>query len=391
MTDDFGPGPKRPEPTARKGPPDRGTKAWIEGSEVSLDEAAARAAQLLARSNQPLFSGMGSDIDGARAALSLAERLGGVVDHMHSAGLLRDLDCFRQGGVMVTTPSEARVRADVLLLVGDGLAESWPALGERLLSVPSRPDGVNIPRRKIWLAPRADKSIPGCDSAIEIVAVGDGATLAANLAALRARVKRRNIALSGAAIAAWDALAIQLVSARFGVAIWSARHLDALTIEMLNGLVRDLNETTRFSTLPLAPPDNGAGVLAACGWMTGFPMRTGFGSGFPAHDPWRFDAQRLAQSGEIDCALWISAFGAQPPDWHRELAFIALSDTATSFADPPRVQICVGRPGVDHDSVLHSVETGTLVAIKAQQHGTALSVAQALNRISTHLGAAGAI
>ena len=59
--------------------------------------------------------------------------------------------------------------------------------------------------------------------------------------------------------------------ARFGVAVWTAASLGALEIEMLHGLVRDLNETTRFSTLPLAAPDNGAGVLAACGWTTGFP------------------------------------------------------------------------------------------------------------------------
>ena len=26
------------------------------------------------------------------------------------------------------------------------------------------------------------------------------------------------------------------------------------------------------------------------GWMTGFPPRTGFGRGYPEHDPWRFEA-----------------------------------------------------------------------------------------------------
>jgi formylmethanofuran dehydrogenase subunit B len=364
--------------------------AWIDGKAASLDEAAARAAQLLARSSQPLFAGMGADIDGVRATVSLAERLGGVIDHTHSDSLLRDLDCFREGGVMITTPNEARVRADVLLLVGDGLVESWPGLCERLLKIPARPDGVDVSRRLIWLASGANASIPGCD-AIEIVAAGEGAMLAANLAALRARVKRRNIASSAAATASWDALASQLVSARFGVAIWSSRHLDALTIEMLNGLVRDLNETTRFSTLPLAPPDNGAGVLAACGWMTGYPMRTGFSLGSPAHDPWRFDAQRLARSGEADCALWISAFGAPPPVWCRELDFIALCGDAADFAHPPRVRICVGRPGIDHDGVLHSAETGTLTAVEAQKPGGTPSVAQALGRIAEQLGVTGAV
>ena len=118
---------------------------------------------------------------------------------------------------------------------------------------------------------------------------------------------------------------------------------------MLNGLVRDLNETTRFSTLPLPPPDNGAGVLAACGWITGFPMRTGFGAGAPLHDPWRFDAERLVASGETDCVLWISAFGAAPPEWPNAMTVIALCEPTAQFAKDPNVRIAIGRPGVDHD------------------------------------------
>ena len=95
--------------------------AWVEGLPASLDEAAEAAARLLSQSVQPLIAGLGADIDGARAALALAERVGGVIEHMHSGALMRDLDCLRETGVMLTTPGEARVRADVLLLVGDAL------------------------------------------------------------------------------------------------------------------------------------------------------------------------------------------------------------------------------------------------------------------------------
>jgi formylmethanofuran dehydrogenase subunit B len=172
--------------------------------------------------------------------------------------------------------------------------------------------------------------------------------------------------------------------------VWTATRLEPLQLEMLNGLVRDLNETTRFSTLPLAAPDNGAGVLAACGWTTGFPMRTGFGAGAPLHDPWRFDAERLVAAGETDCALWISAFGAPPPKWREKLDFIALSDSAMPFADAPQVQIVVGRPGVDHDAVVHSADTGTLVAETASAPSAAPTVASALGRIAARLEGASA-
>jgi formylmethanofuran dehydrogenase subunit B len=364
--------------------------ASIDGAPASLDDAATAAARLLARSRQPLIAGLGADIDGARAAIALAKRVGGIIEHKYSAALLRDLDCLRETGIMLTTPGEARVRADVVLLVGDGLTEAWPHLNERLLAPAASPEGVDVKRRIIWLAPAKGARIGGFEGDIEIWRAERGATLAVNLAALRARVKNRPIAnrrgaCSGVPLAVLDALAATLKCARFGVAVWTAESLGALEIEMLHGLVRDLNESTRFSTLPLPAPDNGTGVLAACGWTTGFPMRTGFGAGYPIHDPWRFDAERLIASGETDCVLWISAFGAAPPAWRTEVSFIALCDRTTHFVEEPNVRIAVGRPGVDHDAVMHSSDTGTLVATTASARSNAPSVAEALERIGARL------
>jgi formylmethanofuran dehydrogenase subunit B len=372
------------DPIAAKAP------ASIDGAPASLDDAAAAAARLLARSNQPLIAGLGADIDGARAAIALAERIGGVIEHMHSAALLRDLDSMRETGVMLTTPGEAGVRADVLLLVGDGLMETWPTLNERLLRPPARPEGVDVKRRIVWLAPAIGSRIRGFEGDIEIWRAERGATLAVNLAALRARIKNRRIAnpriaRSALSLSVLDSLAATLKGARFGVAVWTAGSLGALEIEMLNGLVRDLNETTRFSTLALAAPNNGLGVLAACGWKTGFPMRTGFGAGVPIHDPWRFDAERLVASGETDCVLWISAFGAAPPGWLSAANVIALCEPTTEFAKEPNVRITIGRPGVDHDAVMHSSDIGTLVAETASARTATPSVAEALERIAAGL------
>jgi formylmethanofuran dehydrogenase subunit B len=366
------------------------TAASIDGAPASLDDAAAAAARLLARSRQPLIAGLGADLDGARAAIALAQRIGGVIEHGHSAALLRDLDPMRETGILLTTPNEARVRADVVLLVGDGLTEAWPHLNERLLAPPARPEGADVKRRIVWLAPQADARIPGFDGDIEVFAAGLGATLAANLAALRARVKERPVAQTHLPLSALDALTSVVKTARFGVAVWTAASLGALEIEMLHGLVRDLNETTRFSTLPLPAPDNGAGVLAACGWTTGFPMRTGFGAGVPIHDPWRFDAERLVASGETDCVLWISAFGAAPPAWRSAVNVIALCEQITQFADAPNVRIAVGRPGLDHDTVVHSSDTGTLIATTASARSGTPSVAEALERIGARLADADA-
>jgi formylmethanofuran dehydrogenase subunit B len=340
--------------------------AWIEGTRASPARAAESAARLLSASAQPLIAGLGADVDGARRAVALAERVGGVIDHMHSAAILRDLDSLRETGVMITTPGEARIRADVLVLVGDGAEEAWPTLSERLPSGPARSDSFDAPRRLVVLSTGRRSEVLRHAGPTETIVLGEGARFAAGLAALRAQVKgRRVMAQPDSALPNLDSITGQLKRARFGVAIWSASNLDALEIEMINGLVRDLNDFTRFSSFPLPRSDNGAGVLAVCGWMTGFPMRTGFGTGAPIHDPWRFDSRRLVESGEADCVLWISAFGVPPPEWAAASISIALCDRSVRLPQAPKVRIEVGRPGVDHDAVLHCLHTDVLVAVRA--------------------------
>jgi formylmethanofuran dehydrogenase subunit B len=350
--------------------------AWIRGNPTSLEAAVAEAARLLQACRMPVIAGLATDVAGARAAIALAKRVGGAIDHLHSAALLRDLDVMRAAGMMLTTPNEARLRADLLLLVGPGLIEAWPELPVRLLA---KPDGK---RRIVWLCPGSGKR----DPAIEIIG-DDPADLPVLLAALRARAGGRPVGNTPLA-AQIEALAADLPKARFGVAVWSAAALDALTVEMLCGLVKDLNDNTRFSGLPLAPGDNAAAVQQVSGWMTGFPLRTGFGRGYAEHDPWRFDAVRLVDSGEADCALWIAATSAAAPAWQREVPLIALTSAPESLQKPPQVAIAVGRPGIDHDAVEHLAATGTLAAVSARKPTNAISVADAVGKIAAALSVA---
>ncbi|HXN44707.1 MAG TPA: tungsten formylmethanofuran dehydrogenase [Xanthobacteraceae bacterium] len=357
--------------------------AWIDGSPVALRAAAIEAAKLLKASRLPVVAGLGTDVDGARAAIGLAAQIGGVIDHMHSQALLRDLDVAREAGMMVTTPNEAALRADTLLMVGPGLETAWPDLNARLIERPPAPEVADRFRRRIF------RLCPGTKTreryAQEAVIGRAAKDLPAVLAALRARLAGRPCRKLRDATAI-DRLAAELRAARFGVALWSAAELDVLTIEMLCGLVNDLNRTTRFSGLPLTPGDHAAGVLEVCGWMTGFPMRTGFCRGFPEHDPWRFEASRLVESGEADCALWISAYRAAAPDWDGILPIIALTGADAKFRRrPPRVHIAVGRPGLDHEAVERFAPTGTLARTQAKHQSQAISVAQAIGQIALAL------
>jgi formylmethanofuran dehydrogenase subunit B len=355
-------------------------QAWIDGAPAPLSAATARAARLLEASRQPLIAGLGTDVAGARAASALARRLGASVDHMHGEALLRDLDAMREGGAMLVAASEAKVRADTVLLVGPGVGLSENPLSQYVLGAAAA-GGVTT-RRIFWLCPGVD---PGPADKIAVI----GRTLRelpALLAMLRARVNGRPVSAAAVSTQVLDGLADALKSAKFGVALWSAAQLDALTITMLCGLVDDLNAATRFSGLPVPPGDNAAGVQQVCGWMTGFPVRTGYGRSGPEHDPWRYHAARLMDSGEADCVLWISAYRAAAPAWHGDPpAIIAMAPADAGFAKAPQVHIAVGAPGRDHGGVEHHPMLGSLAAIPATRASEALSVAAAIDAIAAHL------
>jgi formylmethanofuran dehydrogenase subunit B len=361
-------------------------RAWIDGKAVTLKTAIVEAAKLLGASRCPLITGLGTDIAGARAAIALAQQVGGAIDHMHSDVLLRGLDVMRGAGSMLTTPSEARARADYLLLVGPDVANAFASLPQ-LFFGPAAPEAGAAARRIGWICPdRSAMSTFGEGRELRTLGRNPG-ELPALLAVLRARIAGRPVAKTLTWGKTLDGLAGDLASARFGVAIWSAAALGALETEMLQGIVADLNAKTRFSSLPLGPGDNALGVMQVCGWMTGFPMRTGFGLSYPEHDQWRFDTARLVQSGEVDCAMWISAYGAAAPQWDQAVPVIALTAPEAPMRPPARIAIEVGRPGVDHDALDYLTSVGALASITATKPSHAVSVAQVISEIAATLPA----
>src|SRR5450631_1367240 len=164
-------------------------EARINGKPVSLAAAAERAAEILSAARLPVIAGLGTDVAGARASILLAERLRGAYDHMYSARIFADLDVLRQAGLMFTTPSEARLRADVLLFIGKDLTKIWPELMGRLSPAEIPPfDLARAPRKLLWVAPPSGAKAGGLP--IETLDTSD---LHATLAGLRARVAGRAV------------------------------------------------------------------------------------------------------------------------------------------------------------------------------------------------------
>jgi len=363
------------------------SKASLDGKAITLEDACKQAASILSGAKFPLVAGLGADVPGARAAILLAERLRGAFDHLASRDLLVDLDVKRSFGMFTTTANEARVRADVVILVGPGLTKQWPGMLERLAldQAPRHGTHAGQPRKVIWIGPDADEAsaIPGAKIIPATLQQIPGV-----LAVWRARVGGRRVnpaIIDAAKLDLVDGVAQTLKNARFGCFVWaSAIGLDALTVEMMQALVTELNVTTRFTGIHIGGRAGASGVTQVAGWMTGFAPRTGFGRGYPEHDPWRFEASRLVDSGEADAALWISAFDGEAPSWSR--GDIPLITLAPAGAAPARgLYIEVGQPGVTHDAVLMAQETGGMTLRTAKTPSDAPTVAQVIDAIMAHV------
>lgn len=304
---------------------------------------------------------------------------------MHADAMLRDLDVMRRAGWVVTTPAQARARADVVLLAGPGLDQAWPQHWHDLQLERAPPLFPDNPRRVVRLCPGRVAATTDAVGELMLTIGEDPAELHIALGVLRAVLAGRPVRSDAALLQPLRDCGSLLSSAHFGVVVWSAAWLDALSIEMLCGLIDDLNAKTCFAGLPIPPADNAMGLAQLGGWITGFPLRITFARNHPEHDPWRFDAARMIDSGEADMAVWISAFASEPPPWRRIVPTVALVASGTKFRSAPDVEIGVGRPGVDHASVVFDCTLGALackpVPTKQRTETPAPYVAEILRRI----------
>jgi formylmethanofuran dehydrogenase subunit B len=357
--------------------------AWIGNRETLVEHTCEHAAMLLQSSRCPVIS-FDTDIHGTRAAIALAERVGAAYDHVDGAALSREAALFTDKGAMTVAPGEVRRRADVVAIVGDLPAVHHAFVAELADTVP---DLSATNAREIFLIGGEGADAASFLGSRKVVPIScENAGLGGTLAALRAQCAGRRVSKP---VSNFDDFAKSLGAAKFPVFLFSGIRADGLALEMLQGLVGDINRKSRASALHLSASESGwSGVLAST-WMTGFPPRTGFARGFPEFDPWRFDVARSLASGEADLHLWVSA-GSAPPTRTNGVKLIALTKTAEPLAGA-EITIAIGEAGVDHETVAFSSRTGTLAAVKAEAASDLPSAATIIRRIAAHVPAEAAL
>ena len=232
-------------------------QAAVRGKLVELEAAIKEAARLIGEAELPLFGGLATDVEGIRAALAVAERAGGIVDHALSAALYRNLKVLQISGWITSTLTETRNRADLIIVVGD-VPKLHPRFMERIVEPPASMFDVTAKKRTVVFIGKGGDAVHRSQAGetvtlpCKIEQAGEViGTLRARLRGFR--IKARKVA--GIPLAEIDALAERCRKATYGVVVWAPPLLDfshaELTVDQLAGLAKDLNQTIRFAGLSL--------------------------------------------------------------------------------------------------------------------------------------------
>ena len=348
----------------------------IAGKPCELDAAIQAAANILSKTKHPLFSGLGTEVQGMRALMRLAEKTNAALDHMHSEGTVRNTLAMQNSGWQTTTLTEIKNRADVILAIGTDIESSHPRFFEKLVF--NTDSLFNKPKPEVMYLGLAEetKNLPDM------------------MAALNALMNAKNPInkkpdselIGGVTIASLKQILEKLKAAQYGVVVWSASSLKfpqaELTVQSITQLISKLNETNRVAGLPLNSGDGDSSVNNTSTWLSGYPTRNRFVNGHAEYDAYHFSTKN--QLKHCDALLWVSTFNAHLPP-ACEAPTIVIGHAGMQFDKMPDVFIPVGVPGVDHAGTIFRMDSSVAMPLKKLRESALPSLSDVISQIEAKL------
>jgi len=358
----FGRSPQAPSPR-------------VGGKPVDIKKAVAKAAEILGKAKLPLFAGLGTEVQGMRAVMSLADKAGAVLDHMNSNGFMRNIQVVQNSGWLITTLTEVKNRVDLMVIVGTDIVSVFPRFFEREVWNKKTLFGQNTSKREVvYLGGRDIDTAAGVapDGRRPDVLPCDLDRLPDVISALRALVSGKTLQaaeVAGITMVELEKLAQRLAAAKYSVVAWAAAPLNfphaELTVQNITELVNTLNKTTRSSGLPLGGIEGDMNANQVSTWISGYPMRTSYARTYPEHDPYHFSTDRLLASGEADALLWVSSFNPDRTPPVANVPTVVLGHSHMQLEHEPDVFIPIGMPGADHKGIMF--RTDNVVSLPIEQ------------------------
>jgi formylmethanofuran dehydrogenase subunit B len=344
------------ERTADPPPPAR-----VDGREVDFAEAVEAAAAILVEARLPLVCGLGqTDCESQRAAVALAEALGGVIDPVDGGAVGAASQAL---GLSTATFGELRDRAELVVAWRVDPVTSNPRLLPRL-----RLDRARRAGGRTLVVVDAERT-PTAEEADEFIELPPGLELEA-LWALRALVRKVPLDRALAArlpLEVLERLVDRLRACTYGAVLHGpAAYANALA---LLALVRDLARVAHVVALPLRREAGARGAEDVLAWQTGYPAAVSFARGHPRARPGEFSAAGLLERAETDAAVIVGfdALRHLPPraaDHLRRIPTIVIDPRATETAAAARVAFTTAAAGVHREGTAHRMD-GVPVALRA--------------------------
>jgi formylmethanofuran dehydrogenase subunit B len=335
--------------------------AEIDGEPATLDDAVARAAEILKAARSPLIYGLSrSTTEGQRAAVELAEVLGGTIDTTAATGHAPSLTALQQVGESTCSLGEVKERADLVIYWGCDPVTTHPRHIERY--APPRPG-----RTIVVVDVRETPTARAADVFIQLPTDSDWETLweVRDLVRSVAQVSEPVRERTGSETCATERLAHLMTSARFGIVFFGGGLIQGplahRNVEALLQLVTDLNERTRFYARRMRRFGDIAGADSVLTWQTGYPFGVNFARGYPRYNPGEFSAPAMLARREIDACLFVgSETSAEfPPaaiDHLQTIPVIALESPDTRTMVPPTVRFTTAVYGVHRPGTAYRMD-----------------------------------
>jgi formylmethanofuran dehydrogenase subunit B len=369
----------------------------VDGKAVDIHKAIGAAVELLRRSRQPLFGGLGTDVAGARSLYRLACKTGAISDAASGDALMFGLRALQDRGQYTTTLAEVRTRADLIVFIGGVPIADAPLIGRRcgigdpqvakrhvVVVGPNVSDAATMAR---WAAHEdvTVESVPLQGDLFDSVSLLSALTLAAT----------KSAPAPAPAPSALHALATRMSQAKYAVIIGTPAALPAqgaLIVEAVNQIVGALNRSTRAASMWIGGGGGAATTNQVFAWLSGVPLRSRAGPLGLEHEPLIFDAAHLLNEGSVDSLLWISSFDAELPPPPNGVPMIvlghpALADESQARDGVPTVFIPVSTPGIGGAGHVFRCDGTILMPLTAVYLDRLPSVAEVLDRIAAHVAA----
>ena len=360
-------------------------KPTVNGSAVDLTAAINKVAELLKLANQPLIAGLGTEAQGMRAVMHLADKTGATLDHMHSDATMRNTLVLQNSGWQTTTLTEVKNRVDLLLVIGTNIVSSLPQFFERIIWNESTLFEQDTNTREIIylgggkeLDTSAGVSPNGTQPTVFSC---ENAQLPQVVAALNALIKGKNLLateVAGISMVDLQSIADRLKAAKYSVVTWAASafkfdHAELL-VQTITECISTLNTgsakfSTRSAGLPLTSGDGDSSVSNVATWISGYPLRSSFKRGYPEYSPYEFTTEKLLANSEADALIWISSFkpiapSASDTKSSSKIPVIVIGHPNMQFEQQPDVFIPVRILGLQEKGLMFRMDSSVTLPLK---------------------------